>query len=385
MELYVFDRNLNFIGITESFNSLIWVRRYNKSGDFELNCSLTDSDLSLLARGNIIYKKGDTEAGYIEYRNLKQDTEGKEVLVIKGKFLTSYFNRRLIWDTIVSINSEFENVMRSLVDRNCISPSIVERKIPNLILGVAKGYPNTMNYQISYANLSEELENISALSNLGYRVNLDIPNKRLVFEVYKGIDRSASQSVNQRCIFSKEFDNILEQEYTDSLNNYKNLCLIGGTGDGYARKLVTVGNSIGLDRYEIFNDQQSLSNEVDNVVMTDADYTNLLIGKGNETLAGTNEIQTFVNKINLNSNLKYKIDFNLGDIVTIVSKKWNITIDSRIIEIEEAYEADGLTVSATFGANIPTFIDKIKAMNKEQTSSGGTTSSKITSIDGGRF
>lgn len=363
MELYIFDRALNFKGIIDNFISLRWVRRYYKSGEFELQCALTPESLSLLAKKNIIYKKDGTEAGYIEYRNLKEDIDGKELLVIKGKFLTGYLNRRIIWGTeILNVTSEI--AMRTLVNKNGIAPVDANRILPNLILGPSNNFTEVVNYQVSYANLLEEIESLSSISNIGFRVNFDISNKMLDFEVYKGLDRSVNQSINPRCIFSKEFENILEQEYVDSLNNYKNLALVGGVGEGTARKLVTIGNSSGLDRFEVFVDQKSLSNEVDSVVMSDTDYTNLLIGKGNETLAETKEIQTFDSKVNLQSNLKYKVDFDLGDIVTYLSKKWDLTLDSRITEVEEVYEEAGPQINITFGNNIPTLIDKIKRLIK---------------------
>ena len=363
MELYIFDRTLNFKGIIDSFTSLRWVRRYFKSGEFELQCAMTPEILSLLARESIIYKKGDTEAGFIEYRNLKQDAEGKELLVIKGKFLTSYLNRRIIWGTeILNITSEV--AMRTLVNKNGIAPLDPNRIIPNLILDDLTNFTNTVDYQVSYANLLAEIENLSSISNLGFKINFDNTNKKLIFDVYKGLDRSVNQSVNPRCIFSKEYENILEQGYVDSLNNYRNLALVGGIGEGTARKLATVGSGSGLDRFEVFNDQKGLSNEIDSVVMSDADYNNLLIGKGNETLAETKEIQTFDSKVNLQSNLKYKVDFDLGDIVTYLSKKWGLTLDSRITEIEEVYEDAGPQINITFGNNIPTLIDKIKRLIK---------------------
>jgi hypothetical protein len=385
MDLYIYDRSLNLVGINDSFDSLRWVRRHYKSGEFELHCPLTEYNLSLLSKGNIIHKKGDIEAGFIEYRNMKQESDGKESLVIKGRFLTGYINRRIIGESKI-INTTSEMAMREIVNDNCIAPNDNKRIIPNLILGVARGYKRDINYQVQYgANLSEELENISDTSDLGHRINLDINNKRLVFDVYEGLDRSVNQNDNPRCIFSKEFDNIIEQEYTDSLNNYKNLCVIGGTGEGSSRKLATIGDSTGLDRFEVFNDQKGLSNEVDGTVMSDTDYSNLLIGKGNETLANSKEIQTFNSRVNLKSNLKYKIDFDIGDIVTMLSKRWNVTLDSRIIEIEEVYEENGLDINITFGANIPTLIDKIKIMNKQQPTSGGSITTTITDIDGGTF
>jgi hypothetical protein len=114
----------------------------------------------------------------------------------------------------------------------------------------------------------------------------------------------------------------------------------------------------------MFDDAEDLTNEVDGVTLSSTDYTNTLIGRGNSKLAETKEIQTFDSKINLNSNLEYKVDFDLGDIVTFTSKKWNITLDSRITEIQEVYEESGLSVNVTFGNNIPTLIDKIKQIIK---------------------
>ena len=365
MELYIFDRELNFKGIIDNFTSLRWTRRYCKAGDFELQCALTPESLNLLQKENIVYKKNDVEAGYIEYRNLKQDAEGKEVLIVKGKFLTGYLNRRIIFGTEI-LNDTAENAMRTLVDNNCINPSDPDREIENLVLGSLKGFAHNVDYQVSYKNLSDQLENLSNISELGHRISLDISNKQLIFDVYEGLDRSINQSINPRAVFSQEFENILEQEYVDSLNNYRNCALIGGIGEGTDRKMATVGNVSGLDRFEVFVDQKSLSNEVDGMAMNDSDYTKLLIEKGNELLAETKEIQTFESKINLNSNLEYKTDFDLGDIVTCTSKKWGITVDARISEIEEVYEESGQQINVVFGNNIPTLIDKIKQQIKEK-------------------
>ncbi|MBH0166286.1 discoidin domain-containing protein [Fictibacillus sp. 7GRE50] len=60
------------------------------------------------------------------------------------------------------------------------------------------------------------------------------------------------------------------------------------------------------------------------------------------------------------SPFKYEIDYDLGDIVTIQNKDWNITQNSRITEIKEIYEVSGFQLEATFGVSRPTFIDKVK-------------------------
>ena len=360
MELYVFDKELNFLGILEGFFSLRWVRRYSKCGEFELHCGLTSATLELLKRGNIIWKNDDQEAGYIEYRNIGQDSQGNEKLAVKGSFLTGYLGRRIVWGT-ERIYGTAEEVMRTLVNNHAINPDNPERVIPMLELGTLKGFTQEVSKQTSYSNLLETIEGIALASGFGFRTNLDLTNKKLVFDIYVGLNRTAGQSINAPAIFSQEFENILEQEYTDSLNNYRNVALVAGAGEGADRKMVTVGAGAGLDRFELFADRRDLSNvDEDNDPIPDVDYLPMLEQKGLEVLAENTEIQTFDSKVNVNSNLIYKQDFDLGDIVTCTSKKWGITVDTRITEIEEVYEESGFDVNITFGNSIPTLIDKIK-------------------------
>lgn len=364
MELYIFDRDLNFRGILDTFFSLRWIRRYHKYGKFELHCALTPTSLELFKRENIVWKKGDEEAGYIEYRNIKQDTDGKEILVVRGKFLIGYLNRRIIWGQEM-LKTTVENAMKTLVNKNCIIPSDINRVIPNLVLGTNKELLQTIDYQVSYKNLLDELESLSLTSELGYRALIDIQNRKMIFDIYEGLDRSAGQNVNAPAIFSKEFENVLEQEYTDSLNNYKSLVLIAGEGEGTARELVTVGQGQGLDRFEMFVDARDLqSKDENNNVIPIADYRKMLEERGRNRLAECTDIQTFDSRINVRSNLVYKQDFDLGDIVTCTSKSWGITINTRITEIEEIYEENGFNVNVIFGNNIPTLIDRIKQVVK---------------------
>ena len=360
MELYVFDRDLNFKGLMESYFSLRWIRRYSKCGEFELHCSLTPETLELLKRGNIVWKKDDLEAGYIEYRNLRHDIEGKEVLVVRGKFLTGYLGRRIVWGT-ENLNTTPELAIRSLVNNQVINPINMDRKIDLLALGEVKNYTRNINKQVSYKNLLETVEEIASTSEIGFRTLIDIQNKQMLFDIYEGINRTASNGINPPAIFSQEFENILEQEYTDSLNNFRNTVLVAGEGEGSSRELVAIEDGQGLDRYELFVDARDLQSkdENDNTIPI-AEYRKLLETRGLESLAEYTDIQTFESKVNIKSNLEYGNDFNLGDIVTCTSKKWGITIDTRITEIEEVFESTGRQINIVFGNNIPTLIDKIR-------------------------
>lgn len=380
MELKIFNRNLELIGIIDTFTSLIWTRRYFKSGEFQLVAPLTVDSVNLLKRENIIYKGNrDNEAGYIETVNISLNTSGEEIMTIHGKFITNYLERRIVWGND-NVNSSSEVAMRSLVSKNAITcPS--ERIISNLQLGALKGYTETVKKSVSDKNLIEAVQEIAETSQLGYRNTLDYINKKILFEVYKGVDRTVNQSLIAPCIFSRDFENILEQEYTDSLNNFRNVTLVAGAGEGSARKRTTVGFASGLDRFELFTDARDISDkktisaptdQVDEngntvyedteVQMSDSEYIPLLKQRGSEKLAECTDIKTFDSKINTQGNNVYKKDYDLGDIVTIQDKKWGLQVDTRITEIEEVYEGGKVEINPTFGNNIPTLIDKIKRM-----------------------
>jgi len=335
MDLYIFDKDFNRLGMIDKFSSLRWLRSYNSCGLFELNLDLTLENIVLLQKDNIIYRKDDVEVGVINYINYKKDTEGKEVIVCKGNFATTYLSRRISLGTNTLTGTE-ENAIRTLITNNVISATNNSRNLPNFLLGANNSYAGSVTYVLSNIELLQDIMNLAVLGDLGFRTSFNATTKRLTFNMYKGLDRSVNQSVNPRCIFSQEFDNILESEFTDSNDNYKNVAYSTTSNSG------TEAGLVGLNRYEMF---------------ADSDLT--------VALSQRLKVMTFISKINSNSNLTYKVDYDLGDVITCTSKKWNVTVNNRIMEVEEVYEEAGLTVNLTLGERIPTLITKIKQLIKK--------------------
>lgn len=351
MDIYVFNKQLNRIGVIDTYNTFIWNRKYYDVGDFELHLPLVPTNLELLCIGNIICKNNDLkEAGYINYRNLIQEENGEEKLIIKGKSLKGYISNRIIWNT-TQLKDKAEICIRKLVNENCIVPSNENRKINNLILGGLKNFNQELNYQVSYKNVMDEINKISLMNNLSSRINLDYINKKLIFEVWQGLDRTTNQNINSWVVFSEEYDNVLKQYYVDSSINYKTTCLIAGKGEGAARiKEVLGDNQKGLDRKEVFFDAR------------DIEDVNSLNTRGIQKLEQFKRIVTFDSVINVRSNLDYRKDYDLGDIVTFKAKQWGQILHTRITEIQEVYDTNGFSINCTFGNKIPTLVDVIKDM-----------------------
>ncbi len=366
MELKIFNRNLELIGIVDSFSSLIWNRKYNSLGDFQLNILFISEVNSILNVDNIVYKDNG-ECGFITSKEIKVDDDGTESIEVKGRFILGYLERRIIWEQ-EDINSNVIDASYMLVDNNCISCK-EQRKIPALILGEKISCEIPLVKQVSYDNLLDTVCSIVKAHELGVKVDFDIINKKIVFKIYKGIDRSINQKVVAPVIFSRDFENVLNQNYIESNNNYRNVTLIGGAGEGTERKTAVIGEENGLDRYELFVDARDISdkrhiiNEEDESIeeiIPDDEYIELLKSRANEKLTQYYKIKSFDSIININSNLKYKEDYDLGDVVTFFDKKWGLTIDTRITEISEFYDIEGLTINITFGDDAPTLIEMMK-------------------------
>ena len=354
MEIYVFNPQIELQGILENYFSLTWTRRYSKCGDFYLHAGVTADALRMLKRGNIIWKNDSDEAGYIEYINISLDRLGQETIKARGRLMPGYLGRRIVWGT-ERLTGGAEAAIRSLVANHAIEPTDPARAIPLLELGAHNGLLPTVNIQTSYSNLLETVENISAASNLGFRGRIDRANKKIVFDVFEGLDRTAGQPVNAPAIFSTDFENVLEQSYVDSLNDFRNVGLVAGAGEGEDRAITTAGTASGLARHEKYIDARDIAQEN----LTVEEYTELLQGRGMLKLSEYEEIKSFGSKINLNGNLIYKSDFDLGDVVTCMSRRWGVAVDTRITEVEETYE-NGLSVNVSFGNSMPTITEKIK-------------------------
>ena len=367
MELSIYDTNLELVGILDTATDVIWHRVFHTAGDFEIHVPATADTLSLLKNQYLVTKKDTVEFGIIECLVIEQSEAG-ESLKITGRFGSSLLDRRILFET-QTLNSTVEGAMRSLVSASCITPTISDRIIPQLELGTLMGYPETINIQVTYKNLLSTLKAFSETSGIGFRVRFIPSTQKFRFETFKPCDRSFLQSENPRVIFSNDYDNLLTSTYKSSDQESSNLALVGGEGVGEARKLVLVGNGSGLERREIFVNAKDQRLEAG---MSLANYNQLLAQKGSESLVPRTEY--FEGTVLPNENVTYKVDYDLGDIVTIENSHWDKRIHVRMIEITEVSDENGETWVPVFGRSTPSI------SNNASTDTSGTGSGSSIAI-----
>jgi hypothetical protein len=330
-------------GVIEAYDYLRWTRRYSQCGSFELKAIANDENIALLQLDNILWKNDDEEAGIIEFLEYSQDES--EYIMVSGRFATSYLSRRIIWNTEI-LSGDLSSGVAQLLNNHIISPSNKDRKISGITF-TPTALNKPIKTQISYANLMEAITNLCEAADVGIKTVFNPANGTFAVNLYISADTSA--------VFSKEYENVLSQVFTQSAAEFANTALVGGEGEGSARTFITVGGGAGVARFEVFVDAKDLRSED-----FSTGYSDALIFRGNSKLAEMAMVKAFDVVVNQYGNLTYKTDFDIVSNIQEVSKKWSVSMNSRITEIEESYDRDGMTLSVTFGKPLLTLSQRLK-------------------------
>ncbi|RHU95053.1 hypothetical protein DXC11_03230 [Firmicutes bacterium OM08-11AC] len=351
MEIYILDRNLNIVGVISTYDSILWTEKVHEPGNIKAVFVFTEKMNRILQRGYLLYKTDELQPAVITRKTLKLNKYGQQTITIQGYMVTRYFRQRIIWKKMIMKGTP-EQLMRQMVQEQIIAPEDDTRKIPLIELGDLQNFDmDEVEKQITYDNLQEALTDMSKTTELGYRLRLDYARKKLVFEVYRGTNRT--QGTEHPCIFTRKFKNVFTQEYNEDEGNYKNVCLVGGPGEDTDRVLVTVGSGAGLDRYEMFYNASGYSEDG----ITAAVLQDQLRQKGLEKMSAYYIAKAFEVKINKEKAMK----FDLGDYVTCKDTQWGITVDTQVKVIQKGYSKTEASYVITLGDDVPTLINLIKA------------------------
>ena len=381
MELRVFDETVEPLGLIDEMASLLWHVKYFDVGTFNLLAPITDNNKRLLTEGNIIVKHdGKREvtdaaggiwrrAAQITYVHITKDENGLEQIEAQGYMLSQWLNKRCISPQIVATATN-QSLINTMVKNNCGSSASTKRRFQRFIMlaqetiaGSAVEYANEV-----YAKLGQEVKARAQAGKLGYDILINERSRQYGFYLYKGKDLTAKNSEgNTPCIFSRDFDNVNEQEYTASIENCGNFIYIQGAADDSGSQPVTTVDgegASGLELTEVFCDATDIARKYQSgeteVTIPLNTYLQMLKTRAAAELENYGKIINFVSTINTNSNRKFKQDFDLGDRITCKETKWGIQIDARITEVTETYQKGAEEIEATFGDSLPTLVDQIR-------------------------
>ena len=104
MDVRVFDKELNALGLIDEMTSLIWTIKYFSVGEVKLLAPMTENNRELLQVGNILVKHDEyidyvdedentwrrgAEINYVRYA---KDEKGQEQIEARGSIISSWLN-----------------------------------------------------------------------------------------------------------------------------------------------------------------------------------------------------------------------------------------------------------------------------------------------------
>lgn len=356
MLLMVYSSGMSAIGCIDNYNSLIWVRRSKKAGTFELQAPATENNLMLIKKHNIIKKEDDSEIGYFTGFTISSSEDG-EVINATGNLYTGKLSQRVVTSNATTLYGIISNNLRGL--NITLSSTLQDIAITDNFIGY---------------NLLEVLETSAVINDFCFMCELE--GSSPVMKIYSGIDSSTEQTANNYCIFSDDYENLQEAEYSDSDEGVVNTV--------YARAVVPPGTEpCTPPTYDIV---PSSGEKYEKYVQVDAVTYDLQITQAleggsvtitrtyldsNATLealktAAISEIvpvqQFFEGTVDFKHG--YKSKFDLGDRITIIHNKWGITVSQTITEVTETYDNQTNSIVPTFGNAKLTILDLIKKRGK---------------------
>lgn len=327
MIISFYDKNLELITVISRWVSLLGVNTYNTMGAFTLELR-NNSNISRLMK-DFFYCTidNDDENPYIVMS--AQSVDGS--IVFTGFPCTYIFSKRA--STTIIKNKNAEQAMKSLVDG--MTPW------DNLTTAPVQGLTDVFDNQISDKQMLEYLQGIGQATDTGFKVVKEGQN--LVFKCFK-------PSVNNNVKYATSLRNVSNLEYFKSDNDYYNVAIVAGAGEGSNRVTVTamIGNPTGTDRRELYVDARNEQPEEGE--SSDA-YKQRLTQIGLQKLTETLKVET------LHFLVKESDDVKLGDIINVSLDEFDISIQARVVE-EQILNENNTTVR-TISVGTPINIRRI--------------------------
>ena len=264
-------------------------------------------------------------------------------------------------DTIV-------NHLKHLLDKNILKPSNRLRRFENFEVSFDESVKSSEKVPFQCeedTNLLDAVIELCKLGDMGFKVVLkDNTIANLVF--YKGEDKTLDQDKHPPVLFSKSRENILDERIALNRSGFKNVLTVIGPGEEDDKFTTTVGEeeASGYERYEGFINAQDIDPENEGEWLSPFEYRELLKSRGNEAIKEFKSEVNIESQIKHDGNLRYREDFEVGDLVNIKHDDLDLTFAERIMTVEEIYEG-GFDIRVTFGEKTRTIGESLETIKKE--------------------
>lgn len=345
MEVYVLDSLLRRIQVFDRFESLIWTERFSDVGDFELDLMSTFENRNAFIIDTRIAINESYRVMTVDTVEDATDSEGKDILKIKGHSLEAILDDRVATDSTADLTPWYlvgtpGDIARTMFNDICVLGTVNARDVipfmmPGDIIFPTDTIPESTT-EIEWSQSPDSLKNaikaICDLYDLGFRLVRYFDTSQLYFNIYSGSDRTSRQTTFSPVIFAANLDNLQNTTEYSTVEGAKNVAYVFSEA-GFQ---IVYGENVDpdVDGFE----RHILGVNASDITLDNPDPVGALIQRGTEELNKSRGLRLFDGEINQYNEYTYGVDYNLGDLVELRNKDGIITYQ-RVTE--QIFVSDG--------------------------------------------
>ena len=324
-----------FTFATDRIVELSCTRRFTKIGEFSLVLPFEKDYLSGIKLNGIIYIDGL----WLWIRSVTYD--GKRITV-SGQDCKGLLGLRVALPAASAqsgaegydvYSDKTAKVIAHYVENNLIRPEDTDRKIPMSIENLTVYGKNSDSYMARFEYISDIVAELCEGAEIGWDVIGHLGSSGFGLQILGGTDRSWSQNVNPRVIFSPKHRNVRSYSFEHGVTDLKNV-IYGTDPNGYTQTVYRSGTPEGLSRCEC-----NVSVSVNTGDMYFKDYALDQVSDNVETHSYT--LDTAASG--------YGTEYFLGDIVSVWDEATGDIYNGRITEVTTSISAGQKSVTVVLG------------------------------------
>ncbi|MBN2879993.1 MAG: siphovirus ReqiPepy6 Gp37-like family protein [Clostridia bacterium] len=321
MNIRVIENDLSGYKIIAGAESIVFTQAFNSRGSFEVAINANNPTAKYLSEDKLLWIDSE-KIGYIN--SIIRDRKGgkaEEYIIARGVELKDQLDRITYPDSGLDAdsytNEYLETIIKSLIQKNASGTAVISgvataasaRQIAGLKVAADEQRGLRIDYSTKYKDLSKEIYSLLLSQQMGLKASLDIENGSIIFDVAAGEDKRAQEGKAGGTVLSLKTKTALEIVDTTDKQNYKNLSVTAGQGEGAGRPILEVyteeSEPSGYGRREVFTEARDIESEEE------------LATRGAQKLSEISITRAISANANTAGAYKIGVDYKLGDFVSV--------------------------------------------------------------------
>jgi Siphovirus ReqiPepy6 Gp37-like protein len=356
MQFFKLDSDYKPGDTVPNFDTLVWVERYQDAGDFQLVVDKEVNVLSNFPLGTLVSHTDTTEVMIVENHEVKRGVSKDLKITLSGRSFETFGENRITsgsYFSVVNPATGVKNTDTAIVDsaqnvaalllKQQLEPGTAssDNAIPGLSVSTnIRSLDSTMQHVVKRGDLYQRVLEYLRISGAGIKTIRPLPGETgLDLVVHDGVD------LTDLVVFYSQYEDLEDDNYFWSIKDYKNYVQVAG--HIYARlyrNRDVPTNLTGLNRRVMYVEADDL----------EGDYTppaanDIISARGQVELDNHKPTALLQAKISNTAKPKFKIDYDVGDIVTVFGE-FATSVPRRVTEHIMTYDKTGMRGYPTLSA-----------------------------------